>query len=64
MISAALDEPQNLVLSMDRQSAAEVAEHLAKLGHTRIAMIIGPRDLSVVASSAWKDSRTHLRIAA
>ncbi len=27
---------------MDRQSAAEVAEHLAKLGHTRIAMIIGP----------------------
>ncbi len=38
-----LDEPQNLVQSMDRQSAAEVAEeHLAKLGHTRIAMIIGP----------------------
>src|SRR5688572_2852997 len=42
VISAALDEPRNLIMSMDRQSAAEVAEHLAKLGHTRIAMIIGP----------------------
>ena len=31
-----------MILSMDRQSAAEVAEHLAKLGHTRIAMIVGP----------------------
>lgn len=43
VIAAPLDEPENLVLSMDRQSAAEVAEHLAKLGHTRIAMIIGPQ---------------------
>jgi LacI family transcriptional regulator len=42
ILSAALDDPQNLVQSMDRQSAAEVAEHLAKLGHTRIAMIVGP----------------------
>jgi LacI family transcriptional regulator len=42
ILSAALDDPLNLVQSMDRQSAAEVAEHLAKLGHTRIAMIIGP----------------------
>jgi LacI family transcriptional regulator len=42
VISAALDDPQNLVLSQDRQSAAEVADHLAKLGHTRIAMILGP----------------------
>jgi LacI family transcriptional regulator len=42
IISATLDDPGNLVQSMDRQSAAEVAEHLAKLGHTRIAMIIGP----------------------
>jgi LacI family transcriptional regulator len=42
VISAPLDEPEHLVLSMDRQSAAEVAEHVAKLGHTRIAMIIGP----------------------
>jgi LacI family transcriptional regulator len=42
VLSARLDDPDNLVLSMDRQSAAEVAEHLAKLGHTRIAMITGP----------------------
>jgi len=42
VISAPLDEPQNLILSQDRQSAAEVADHLAKLGHTRIAMIVGP----------------------
>lgn len=42
VLSAPLDEQDNLVLSMDRQSAAEVAEHLAKLGHTRIAMIVGP----------------------
>jgi LacI family transcriptional regulator len=42
VLSAPLDEQDNLVLSMDRESAAEVAEHLAKLGHTRIAMIVGP----------------------
>ena len=43
VISAAMDDPENLVLSMDRQSAAEVAEHVAQLGHQRIAMIIGPK---------------------
>jgi LacI family transcriptional regulator len=42
VISAALDDPGNLVLSRDRESSAEVAEHLARLGHTRIAMISGP----------------------
>ena len=42
VLSAALDEPDNLVLSRDRESSAEVAEHLARLGHTRIAMISGP----------------------
>jgi LacI family transcriptional regulator len=42
IISAPLDAPENLVLSMDRESTAEIAEHLAKLGHTRIAMISGP----------------------
>jgi LacI family transcriptional regulator len=42
VLSAALDDLENVVLSMDRESAAEVAEHLAKLGHTRIAMIVGP----------------------
>lgn len=43
LLSAALDEPQNIVHSMDRDSAAELADHLVKLGHTRIAMIMGPR---------------------
>lgn len=42
VLSAALDEPENLVLSRDRESSAEVAEHLARLGHTRIGMISGP----------------------
>lgn len=42
VLSAPLDEPENLVLSRDRESSAEVAEHLARLGHTRIAMISGP----------------------
>jgi LacI family transcriptional regulator len=42
VISAALDEPENLVLSRDRESSAEVAEHLVRLGHQRIAMISGP----------------------
>jgi LacI family transcriptional regulator len=42
VLSAALDETDNLVLSRDRESSAEVAEHLARLGHTRIAMISGP----------------------
>ena len=44
--AAPLDEPENLVLSMDRQSAAEVAEHLAKLGHPRIAMIWARRPIA------------------
>ena len=43
VLAAPLDDADNLVLSMDRQSAAEVAEHLAKLGHTRISMIMGPQ---------------------
>jgi LacI family transcriptional regulator len=42
VISAPLDAPGNLVLSQDRRSAGEVADHLAQLGHTRIAMIVGP----------------------
>ena len=44
LISAPLDEPQNLVMSMDRKSAAEIAQHLAELGHKRIAMITGPQN--------------------
>lgn len=42
IISAPLDEADNLIVSMDRESTAEIAEHLAKLGHRRIAMISGP----------------------
>ncbi len=44
VLSAPLDEPDNLVLSCDRESSAEVAEHLARLGHQRIAMISGPAE--------------------
>lgn len=44
VLSAALDESDHLVLSRDRESSAEVAEHLARLGHTRIAMISGPAE--------------------
>ena len=44
--AAQLDDPDNMVLSRDRESAAEVAEHLAKLGHTRIAMITGPQSFT------------------
>jgi len=42
VLSAALDDADNLVLSRDRESSAEVAEHLVRLGHTRVAMISGP----------------------
>lgn len=42
VLSAPLDEIENLVLSRDRESAEQVAEHLVQLGHTRIAMIAGP----------------------
>jgi LacI family transcriptional regulator len=42
VISAPLDEPENLIMSMDRASAAQVAQHLADLGHKRIGMITGP----------------------
>ncbi|MFL6618223.1 MAG: LacI family DNA-binding transcriptional regulator [Povalibacter sp.] len=44
--AAQLDDPDNMVLSKDRESAAEVAEHLAKLGHVRISMIIGPQSFT------------------
>lgn len=40
--SAALDEPQNIVISSDRMAAAEVARHLVDLGHRRIGFIAGP----------------------
>ena len=42
LLSVPLDEPANIVLSMDRDACKQVAEHLAQLGHKRIAMIAGP----------------------
>lgn len=42
LLSVPLDEPANIVLSMDRDASKQVGEHLAQLGHKRIAMIKGP----------------------
>ncbi len=42
LLSVPLDEPANIVLSTDRDACRQVAEHLAQLGHRRIAMIAGP----------------------
>ena len=42
VLAVPLDEPSNIVLAMDRDAARQVAEHLAKLGHSRIALIAGP----------------------
>jgi LacI family transcriptional regulator len=42
VLAVPLDEPSNIVLAMDRDAARHVAEHLAKLGHKRIALIAGP----------------------
>ena len=61
VLSAQLDEPENLVLSMDRQSAAEVAEHLAKLGHTTHRDDRRTRRRIVPRTNASKDSRTRSR---
>jgi len=36
------DEEDCLVVSMDRASMSQIAEHLTKLGHKRIGMISGP----------------------
>jgi len=43
VMAVPLDDPSNIVLAMDRDAARQVAEHLAKLGHSRIALIAGPR---------------------
>jgi LacI family transcriptional regulator len=40
--SIPLDEPDCMVVSHDGKGAAEAARHLARLGHTRIALISGP----------------------
>ncbi len=41
--SVKLDEPEHLVVSNDREAAAEVADYLESLGHREIALITGPR---------------------
>src|SRR4051812_48330443 len=40
--SVSLDEPQNMIETRDRLGGREAAEHLADLGHTRIAFVSGP----------------------
>jgi LacI family transcriptional regulator len=42
VISAMLDDPENVVMYMDRVAVADIAKHLIELGHRRIAMIAGP----------------------
>jgi LacI family transcriptional regulator len=42
VLAVPLDDPSNIVLAMDRDAARQVAEHLARLGHSRIALIAGP----------------------
>ncbi|MFO1187326.1 MAG: LacI family DNA-binding transcriptional regulator [Alphaproteobacteria bacterium] len=37
-----LDAPANMIVSRDRQGAAEAAEHFVANGHTRIGFIAGP----------------------
>ncbi|HOZ23792.1 MAG TPA: LacI family DNA-binding transcriptional regulator, partial [Thermomonas sp.] len=40
--SVAMDEPARMVVTHDRNGAAEVADYLLGLGHTDIALITGP----------------------
>ena len=40
--SVAMDEPSRMVVTHDRNGAAEAAEYLLSLGHTDIALITGP----------------------
>jgi LacI family transcriptional regulator len=42
VVSAMLDDPENVVMYMDRVAVADIAKHLIELGHRRIAMIAGP----------------------
>jgi LacI family transcriptional regulator len=41
--SVAMDDPSRMVVTHDRNGAAEVAEYLLSMGHTDIALITGPR---------------------
>lgn len=40
----ALDEPQHMLVTHDREGASEVANYLQSLGHRDIALITGPSD--------------------
>lgn len=41
--SADLDDPENIVVSNDRDAMKSIAEHIVTLGHKNIAMISGPK---------------------
>ena len=41
--SVAMDAPENMVLTHDRQAGAEAANYLESLGHKRIALVTGPK---------------------
>jgi LacI family transcriptional regulator len=41
--SVAIDEPENMVLTHDRQAGAQAANYLESLGHRHIALITGPK---------------------
>ncbi|MBK7206157.1 MAG: LacI family DNA-binding transcriptional regulator [Thermomonas sp.] len=41
--SVSMDEPSRMVVTHDRNGAAEVAEYLLAMGHTDIALVTGPR---------------------
>ncbi len=41
--SVAMDAPENMVLTHDRQAGAEAANYLESLGHRRIALVTGPK---------------------
>ncbi|MBD1389018.1 LacI family DNA-binding transcriptional regulator [Neiella sp. HB171785] len=42
--SADLDDPQNIVISNEREAMADIVDHLLKLGHRDVAMITGPQE--------------------
>jgi len=45
LASIALDKAEHVVISNERSAAAEMAEYLVELGHTRIGYIAGPKGM-------------------